>query len=211
MAQALPMVAKPEHGIEPDFRVGWARPVQAMKITSKAQMYDLYHRGRFGNRLLAWRTLDEYLESGYAGEIVLRYAGDTGGKWCAYGLDKSEALETASAWESQGASRARIQANEAAPDGEIVFQGEVCEAPNGLALRYSTVPKPMRLALAEESRYANGLTALNLLKANLDPASMDDLRELLADFDGAAVEFSVWNQSVGDANRNTVFWEVRHY
>lgn len=101
--------------------------------------------------------------------------------------------------------------NEGAPDGNLIFQGEVAETPYGLALRFSTSAKPMRQALAESERNAWGLTAWAWIQTYMDPASVDDLRGMLEDFPGAVVEFSVWDRSLGDANRNTVFWEIRHY
>lgn len=181
------------------------------RLETKAQMYQAYHRGAFGNRLLAWPTLEAYRASGYANPIVLRYSGKSGGAWCEYNLAPENIDAVVARWVSEGADPCKITVNESANDSALILQGEVMRSIEYLSLRYSTVPKPMRLALAECQHHVGGLQARLLLEATLDDPSMDDLNRLLDDYEGAVVEFSTWDRPVGVYTRNTVFWEVRHY
>lgn len=183
-----------------------------MILATKADMYAQYRRGRFGNRLRTWATLEDYRASGYSLPVVLRYAGAGGGAWCAYNVPPEDVDATVAQWVSEGANPKLITLNESADDSQLILQGEVMRSPSHYSLRYSTVPKPMRQALAECQHHAEGLTALMLMRSAMDAASWDELQDLLDDFDGAVIEFSVWGHDVGDApRRNTVFWEVRHY
>lgn len=175
-------------------------------------MYELYHRGAFGNRLLTWRTLDDYLNSDYTKHVVLRYSGDTGGKFCEYGLTKDQVILTVEKWLTEGADRSKITVNELADDSLLILQGETYRTPLGLYVRYTTVPKPMRLALAEEQDHVFGLKAKLLLESKVDPQSLAEIYELLDTYPDHALEFSTWSIDVGDCyRRNTVIWEVRKY
>lgn len=180
-------------------------------LNSKSEMYQHYHAGKFGNKLLAWPTLEAYRASGYAAPIVLRYSGESGGAWCEYNVPKERVDDVVARWVSEGADAAKITPNESANDSALIVQGEVMRSTEYYSLRYSTVPKPMRLALAECQHHVGGLQARLLLESTLDAPSMDDLRRLLDEYDGAVVEFSTWAHPVGIYCRNTVFWEVRHY
>lgn len=182
------------------------------RIRTKAQMYRLYESGRFGNRLPAWDSLEDYYASGFADPVVLRYKGSRGGQWVQYDVPLIEVPRIVKRWEEEGADLHCIVVNALGPASKLVFQGEVMRSFQYIDLRYSLTPKPMRLALAEDEREARGVKAKCLLKHFMDPASYDDLWSLLTDFDDAVVEFSTWSVDIGVApNRNTVFWEVRHY
>lgn len=183
-----------------------------MTIASKKEMYAIYERGGFGNRLLTWPNVDAYLQSDYSGLVVLRYKGAGGGAWCEYGVHRDDVEATVSRWISEGARRDLVTVNELAEDDLIILQGEVMQSPHHLSLRYSRLPMPMRKALAKEQYHVDGLSAALLLKSTMDPSSWDELNDLLDMYSGAVVEFSVWGKDIGDApRRNTVFWEVRHY
>ena len=182
-----------------------------MLVQRKADMYALYERKQFGNMLLSWKSLDDYLRSAYDGLVNLRYA-VPGSPWCRYGMTRAQVVEQADAWCAEGADRAKFKLNELARDENLVLQGEVMRSERGLSLRYSRLPKPMRLALKEQEEHADGVIATIILQTALDPSSWDCLNELLEKYVGAVVEFSTWSHDVGDiGNRNTVFWEVRHY
>ncbi len=181
-------------------------------IPTKADMYKLYQDGRFGNKLRTWTTERDYENSGYTAPVVLRYKGSTGGKWCAYGVAPKDVKTTISKWEAEGASRSLIVFNESAPDDKLILQGEVMRSTEHLSLRYSKMKAPMRVALSEAPLHAGGMKAVSVLKSTMDPESWEDLNTLLDEYDGAVVEFSVWDTTLGSLpRRNTVFWEVRHY
>lgn len=181
-------------------------------IKSKAEMYDLYHAGAFGNRLATWASIADFKTSGVARPVTMRYKGESGGKWVAYGVDPSDVPAVASKWEAEGANLNLVTLNEAAPDHLLICQGEVMRSAAHYDLRYSTAPLPMRQALATTQRHATGLVALSILNHFLDASSLSDLHWLLDEYDGAVVEFSTWATDIGCIpHRNTVFWEVRHY
>lgn len=181
-----------------------------MILKTKADMYALYDKGRFGNRLKCWPDLDSFYMSDYSGPVVMRYKG-CGGQWCEYGVLPHDVPCVVKRWVSEGASERLIVINELADDNLLIIQGEVWRSPTGLHVRYTTEPMPMRKALAKSQHHATGVNA-HMVLGLMDPQSRSELDELLDDFDGAVIEFSVWSKDVGDCpRRNTVFWEVRHY
>jgi hypothetical protein len=101
--------------------------------------------------------------------------------------------------------------DESAPDHIVVLQAEVMNSPRFLDMHYCLHSGVgMRQAYAMMS-YANGLTAVNLLRAYLDPPSMDTLLAILHDYSDSVVELSTYPISVGVLGWNTLFWEVRNY
>jgi hypothetical protein len=93
----------------------------------------------------------------------------------------------------------------------IRLQGEVILSSWGYELTYSTVKKPMRDALREETLTARGLGALMLLRGALDAEDFDWLEVLLRRYSGHVVEFSAHGHSWGTLHRPMVVWEVRSY
>lgn len=182
-----------------------------MIVPTKTDMYELYQKGCFGNKLRTW-SLEEYLNNDFTGTVVLRYAGTGGGGKAAYHLSRNEVPNVVAEWESEGLSRSRIKVNESAPDSLLTVQGEVMRSEEGLSLRYSRMKAPMRKALAEQPEHARGLSAVLLLRHTLNPSSFEDIMELLDLYDGAVVEFSAFSVNLGDCRgRNALVWEVRHY
>ena len=175
-------------------------------------MYQLYHAGKFGNMHPTWPTLDAYEASGFAEPIALRYKGKHGGAWVAYDVQRPDVAGVVASWVAGGADRALIMPGAAAPDGHLILNAEVMRSSSYIDLRYSKLKLPMRTALAQGERHASGVAAMQILRAHLDPASLDDLFELLGEYDDAVIEFSVWACTVGNARgRNTIFWEIRRY
>lgn len=182
-------------------------------------MYPLYLAGKFGNRLITWPTLSDYLASDYTAPVVLRNR-LPGGKWCAYGLNREQVIEHVRLWCLEGATEDLFTLNELAADDRLVFQGEIRKSIGGLYLRYSTVPKPMRKALAEKQQHAEGYKATALLRTHLDDLDFDHLLGLVDEYDestlddpktNVTIEFSVWDHKVGDWDRRMVVWEIRQY
>lgn len=99
-----------------------------------------------------------------------------------------------------------------APTKLTTIQGEVQRGYNGLEFTFTTVKKPMRNALAEDTRLATGLIAKLLLDAYLNPVSRDWLNVLLDRYPNHVVELSCYSKCWGTLpGYNTVFWEVRSY
>lgn len=184
-----------------------------MEVRTKAQMYSFLRSGRFGNTLRSWPSYGAMVESGFSGKIGLRCSGKAGGGRCAYDLNEIEAVAQAMLWETAGVPKSIIQWCEAAPDQYVKFQGEICQTEwSGYALHYSTVKAQMRPALAAGAKNHVGPGALLICKAAMDPASYEDLCELLEDFPDATVEFSCYSICLGaKKGRNTIFWEVRNF
>lgn len=190
-----------------------------MKITisDKATYYRLYEKGFFGNRARTWNTYQEIIESEWQGMVCMRSRKGIIRKKVRYNIPLINLRREIEAWKKEGIPEEQIAFNQSMPDESLTIQGEVMEnpysSPYGLYLLYSTVKKPMNLALAEKSETAMGLKAKVLLKHFMCPSSYADLEAI---FDVVAkehvIEFSSYSRNVGDIpNRNTVFWEVRKY
>ena len=182
-----------------------------MKIKNKTQMYELFNRGLFGNRLKTW-TVEEYLLSDYKGEVALRYVGLSPGGPCITGLYRHSLLDEYNRLCAAGYEPSRFIVCEGLDESKRVIQGEVALSENHLDLTYTTVKKPMRPALAEETKYASGLTAQVLLQHHMDANSYSDIMDILDTYNDAVVEFTTNSNDIGICpHRNTVVWEVRNY
>jgi hypothetical protein len=168
-------------------------------IRTKREFYRLWRAGVLGNRPRTWVTVDDLLASGWTQPVVVRSTA-VGGPTL-YGISVASALAFVNA-----------TFNECLDDDALLIQGEVMRDVGGLALTYSTVCKPMKLALAERTARAHGLAAKLILDHFLGPSSRDDLDALLDLHPGAVVEFGTYSRNLGDQpHRNTLFWEVRNY
>ena len=103
--------------------------------------------------------------------------------------------------------------NQSMPDEHLLIQGEIMDGVGGgLELTYSTIKKPMNLALVEEELFIKGLTTKILLQQNLSPSSYSDMVALLDIFPDSIIEFSSYDIPVGNLKgRNTIIWGVRNY
>lgn len=183
-------------------------------VRHKQHNYDLWTTGAFGNRLRAWKTLDEYHASNFGGRVVLRYlGGSVGGQWCRYNLDHDRVDAVAAEIIAEGAERDKIMVNEAAPDSHVIFNGELWTGADPVdALLYSTVRAHMRPALAAEQLRTHGLASRMLLRSLMTPSSYEDLQVLVEQYDNHAIELSIFSICVGDIpGRNALVWEVRQY
>jgi hypothetical protein len=101
---------------------------------------------------------------------------------------------------------------ECPPEESRTIQGELCRGPWGHYFYYTFAAGPMRWALEEAGRHAWGLEVLMLLRANVDPSSLDDIMELLDEYPDHVVEFTSFTVPVGRIpGRQTLIWEVRKY
>lgn len=180
-------------------------------IKTKQDMYALYDKCCFGNKLITWKNLYEYYDSNFESPVVMRYKGSSGGGFAQYEVPKSEIENIVQEWVKKGANKNLITLNEAAPDHLIKIQGEIMRSTSYISIRYSTLPLPMRKALETKQYHENGIIALNTLKRNLDATSYDNIWRLLDLYEDAVIEFSTWDCVVGHLKNNTVIWEVRNY
>lgn len=178
-----------------------------MTISTKAANYDLWLRGRFGNLLRVWESLEALDESGYSGLVTMRYKSPAS-PWMRYAIPLEDVRPQALAWVLEGADLDLMVFSETLPDRETL-QGEF----DGLHLHFSRARGlKMRDALRDHGEHADGPGARLLLKAALDPASYEDLMSLVEDWPGHVVEFSAYGCDIGTIpGRNTIIWEVRAY
>lgn len=188
-------------------------------ILTKKQNYRLWQGGEFGNKLRAWRTVEDWKSSGFGGDVVLRTLGSQGGGPAHYQLHPDEVEATAARWIAAGIPSETIMVNEEAPERHVILQGEYLNDIYGTGddtcwsyFRYSTVAAPMRSALANRASEARGLCADLMLKATMTPASHDDWLLLIDKYPKHVIEVSIYDCCLGDMpGRNALVWEVRRY
>jgi hypothetical protein len=189
-------------------------------VLTKKQNYRLWQGGAFGNKLRAWRTVDEWRASGSVGiRVVLRILLSFGGGPCRYNLLPDDVEGVVAEWTAAKIPREAIMVNEAAPDTVVVLQGEYLNDVLGARddfhyghLFYSRVAQYMHVALRQKSEWASGLRADLLLRGTMTPSSYEDWRVLLDQYPGHVLEVSVYDRCLGDVpGRNALVWEVRRY
>jgi hypothetical protein len=174
---------------------------------SKAEFYERYLRGEFGNHPRSWATWADLVADGYGGRVTLRDM--VPGGPCFYGVEVADLK--AGKLPEKCSTLVDKRFNEGMPDEFLTIQGNVWYD-LGLKLEYSTAPGIGHRDAVRHPRVAEGLMATSLLKTHLDPNSYDDLRELLDLYPEAVIEFSTYSKCVGVLpHRNTVTWECRNY
>ena len=184
-------------------------------IRTKRQNFALWQAGAFGNKLRAWRTVEEWRASGFRERVVLRVLLPAGGGPHRYNLEPGEVDQVVEEWVLGGIPLGSIMVNEAAPDTRAILQGEYR---NGFVdgrmgyLLYSRLAKHMHIALGLRSEVARGLQADLLLRSAMTPSSYSDWQVLLDRYPDHVLEVSVYSCCLGDTpDRNTLVWEVRCY
>jgi hypothetical protein len=180
------------------------------RVTNKQQNYRLWQSGAFGNKLKAWRSYSEWARSCVL--VVLRTL--IPGGPCIYNLHTAFVLSKINEWIASGIPEDAIMINEAAPDHDVVLQGEYF---NGVLDRpdyfyYSFAKAHMRDALKSEAHHSWGLEVDMLLRRYMTPSSYEDWRVLLDQYPNHVLEVSIYNHCLGDIpGRNALVWEVRIY
>lgn len=189
----------------------------AEPVFTKSHNYRLWQSGALGCKLRAWRSVDEWRESGFAGLVVLRLV--EGGGPCRYNLSPEDVPRVVDEWLSTGITLSQIMVNEAAPDDDVILQGEYLNdvfTLKGSAcwsyFHYSRARQQMRDALKEAPETAVNLRSDLLLRLAMTPASHEDWQGLLGRYPGHVLEVSVYDRCLGDVpGRNALVWEVRRY
>lgn len=179
------------------------------RIATKAAYYRLWRAGALGNRPRTWATPNDLWAAWKRGEVagttpVVMRSTQVGFK-TRYGIPVAQAIH-------DGVAVPGATYNECLPDEKLLVQGEAQRGTHGLDLTYTRVKKPMKVALAEKTERARGLTAKMLLDHFMWPPSRDDLDALWDLYPDAVIEFSTYSTAIGDQpHRNTLIWEVRDY
>ena len=182
-------------------------------IKNKSQMYALLNRGALGNTIPLFRTVGEWQRSTDYGQypqwgVRVDLPGD---KRMRLYIPREEVADYIRANFPEGGGF------NISPmiDQWAVLKGEVFEQsyePFGLCLYAATGSGSWREQLRERGRHYFGLQAQLVLQHYCDPASYEDIRELLDLYPGHVIEFSACDRPVGKIpGRNVVIWEARSY
>lgn len=183
-----------------------------MKITSKAEFFQLWEAGLLGNRPHLFRNPVEALctDFPFYGFRELGKAG--GGRWervTFWNLPR-----TIERWKNEKRNFIIDSACYPANDYNITLEGEVCRTYRGWEglLGYCKGYSMRAAAAAGLLKPRSGSEVLVLLDRWMDPSSQDDLRQLLDLYPEATVEFTCFDIDTGwIPGRNTIFWETRCY
>lgn len=195
------------------------RPEQTCRpVLTKRDMTRRWIAGEFGNKIDAWPSVTQFMADCNANRwpqdrpVALRNY-EPGSPHCYYDLLPNDAVNLyGKLIFLDGVAPDSIYVNDSCnPDDKLVIQGEVSREPGGLHLRYSTVQKKMRLALAEDERYAIGAAANAILDHYVDASSREWIDELLDRYPDHVIEFSTFSVPWGSLNLPTIIWEVRMY
>lgn len=187
-------------------------------VLSKRSFAERYNRcsgfaqSEFGNASSTWNNYDDWLAGDCrSGLFHIRNRVAGGPTFYKVEPDNMEAtwqkalrIQPASLWYISEQVPEYIEKS-------LRLQGEVMLAPWGYELTYSTVRKPMRDALAEQTLTTRGLRALLLLQYAMDAVSYDWLQVMLDRYAGHVIEFSSYDYTWGTLAWNTIFWECRLY
>lgn len=192
--------------------IGRKLPEPPKPVNSKHDYYTRYIAGEFGNRLQLWGTYGEWESSGFSGPIGIRNR-KPDSPFCRYDIPHRLVKTVVDEFISKGCPPGDMTFNEAAPDQDLLIQGEFCINYDGVfELIYSRVKRQMRIALKEKSEYAHGNHAKTILKHFVDINSYEWMEWLLDAYPGHTVEFSTYCRNLGSIpHRNTLIWEVRNY
>lgn len=175
-------------------------------VLTKTGYYKRWLDGEFGNKPLAWSSLDALEKSTYRGKVNIRHVKPSS-PHIRFGVPVSQCRQAIA---EMGLPVEEFRFNEPMPDDKIVLQGEVCDDYRGWNLAYCTDKVTMRQAMAD-AKHCNGLRAKMLLRLSCDASSYEAIESLLMRYPEHTVEFSVFGCRVGDQRLNTIIWEVRRY
>jgi len=179
-----------------------------MRITSKVEYYRLMEAGCLGNTLRNWRTPEEAYDS-CAPLVGFREMGAAGGGQHAI-VAHRDIFHVADLWREAGR---RFILDEAAPDRDVLLQGEVTHVGNWDGFLGVRTGMRMRQSIAAGLlRPFGGLAVKLLLDQFLDPSSRDDFDAIWELYPSAVIEFATYPYDLGKIpGRNTLIWEVRDY
>lgn len=198
--------------------------VEWSPVNTKADFVRRYKSGEFGNASPTFDTPKEYLESGFHGSGLIHIRNRNRNSGNSYYDVPPEEFDTRWRMACEHAPPDSYYISMMAPTEKTIIQGELqytnsarlCQGKKigdpGLEFYYTTVKKPMRYALQEESHTVDHITAKGLLQLYMNNKSYEWLKELLDRYPGHVIEFSVYSVEWGTIpGYNTVFWEVRNY
>jgi len=181
----------------------------------KLDSYDLLRKGLLGNTLRTWSSFNDLItDPEFEGDVgALRLKSTPGVRppdYCVP-LRLSALAVLAQEWNGLGIPSSLIVFCETDSTYRSTIKGEVYLNQGGVSLRYSFLQGFLNDVLKEQSLLAEGLKAQMILKTYMDHPSYENLMHLLDTYEDGIVEFTCYDQIVGDLGWNTVFWELRNY
>jgi hypothetical protein len=169
---------------------------------NKQDFYRRWLRGEFGNHPHAWTSPEDLARSGYSGLLSVRSL-TPGGR-----METGVTVQDAMGRPWQGG----VVFQQVMPDQDLVIQGSLSDVFTGLSLEYCLEPNVNFRQAMTMARRATGLNAVLILRQFVDPASLEDLYELIDRFPNAVIEFATFRRLVGVCpHRRTVIFEIREY
>lgn len=177
-------------------------------ITSKRVMYEMLGRGDFGNTLVQYAGVAEWVADGGPSLPWWGVRTKTPGGPCRLNCPAQEVAATA-------ASFAPHQINISvmiSSVGQVTFLGELYDAPGGAVLTGREWPPQVhdwRPEMRTPTTWTGAAVPL-MLRRHLNPSSHEDLAALREAYPGHVYEFSCMDVCYGTVpGRNTIMWEVR--
>lgn len=180
-------------------------------VLTKTDFARRYKAGEFGNSSPTWNDFDEWDMQCYPPDQLFHVRNRIAGAHTWYDVSLAEMWFV---WHKACIAYApeHLYISAMCPTERTLIQGEVMRWNRELEFYYTTVKKPMRDALKEQSQTAYGITAKNLLLANLNTASYEWLQHLLDVYPDHVVEITALDCCWGtEPGFNTLYWEVRRY
>lgn len=177
-------------------------------IATKRQMYRAMTEGRFGNCMPVYTTLVAAMASPH--DWIGVRSLNVGDPVRLYHVWRPT-LQVALAAKNAHRRTDLIFSQADNPDCERKIQGELTRNHLGLHFKYTHRQEAMRIALELDSHWASGFVAKRLLERYVDPAGIDNLKELLDKWPDHVIEFTEYAVPVGTHPATTLIWEVRRY
>lgn len=182
-------------------------------LTTKRRFYELWEQGALGNKPRTWNSLEEAVESGFAGAMALRYKGFGGNGPFVTDLALDRLAQELEKLARQGWRKEDFLIAEQLSPGVVPYliNGEVMRSHRGLELTFSTANLLMRDALRTSGRSVSGMTAQEVMRHYLGSGDYEEILDLLDVWPDHVVEFSGFGGKVGVYEQRMVIWEVRLY
>lgn len=120
-------------------------------IKTKEECYILFNNGFFGNKVKTWNNYEDILKDNYSGTVSMRSRlKRIDRNRVFYNVLVKDIPNVLEQWKTLGLDSENISYSMTPPDEKLIFQGELMNSCNGIHLLYSTLKKPMNLALREE-------------------------------------------------------------
>lgn len=189
---------------------------------NKVESTDYFARGLYGNSMRQWPNWALAADDlAYQGAYVIRYKGENGVQGpCIYGVPRYRLLQAWKELIAQDWKDERLYVNEEIPVDRIIFQGELSTGnwhhPEWYLIGHAGPGMHMRPAMKLSDFDEKGWRAKEYLRKHMDPASWDDLMQLLDQWEDTRtetiIELVIFDTPIGKlahTGRRCLVWEYR--